>query len=161
MGEFMGKAVGGLFLSLFFFTLGIALASYIPVHAEERLAASSQNFESVSRIPFENIKVYPEQVIIDAPLRYAKVESNSMAPFITDKSTVFEQKPTSPEQILVGDIISFTTAGEKGVIMHAVVEIVQKDGAYYYHTKGFANSEQDPWLVSYDDIVGVVVGTLR
>jgi len=157
----MGKVVGGLFLSLFFFALGLVLAPYIPVHADERLAANSQSFESVSRVPFENIKVYSDQVVIDAPLRYAKVASNSMAPFITDKSVVFEQKPTSPEQIFVGDIISFTTAGEKEVIMHAVVEVVQKDGAYYYHTKGFANSEEDPWLVNYDDIVGVVVGTIR
>ncbi len=157
----MGKVVGGLFLSLLFFALGVLLAPYVPVQADERLASPSQNFESISRVPFENIKVYSEQVVIDAPIKYAKVSSNSMAPFITDKSVVFEQKPTSPEQILVGDIISFTTAGEKEVIMHAVVEVVQKDGAYYYHTKGYANSETDPWLVSYDDIVGVVVGTLR
>ncbi len=36
-----------------------------------------------------------------------------------------------------------------------------QNGATYYKTKGLANSEQDPWLVRYEDIVGVVVGTIR
>lgn len=157
----MGKVVGGLFLSLLFFVIGVLVSPYIPVHADERLAVSTDSIDSVSRVPFENIKVYSDHVVIDAPLRYAKVASNSMAPYITDKSVVFEQAPIDSNSIKVGDIISFTTEGEKGVIMHTVAEIIEQDGATYYKTKGLANFEQDPWLVRYEDIIGVVVGTIR
>jgi len=157
----MGKVVEGLFLSLLFLIIGVLISPYIPVHADERLAISSDFIDSVSRVPFENIKVYSDHTVIDAPLRYARVASNSMAPFITDKSVVFEQTPVSSDSIKVGDIISFTTEGEKGVIMHMVVEVFEKNGTTYYRTKGTANSEIDSWSIPYENVVGVVVGTIR
>lgn len=161
----MGKVFGGLF-SLLFFIAGVMLAPMFQVHATERLAFSNYNdtneqFSSVSRVNFDDIVVFEDKTVINTPLRYARVASNSMAPFITDKSVVFEKNPSSPESILIGDIISFTIPNQEGVIMHMVTEIIPDGSNTYFKTKGVANEEEDPWLVPYENIVGVVVGTFR
>jgi len=151
----------GVIIAGIFFLLGLFIA-HLPVTADERLAASDLVFESTQRVPFDSISVYPDEVRISVPsLRYARVTSNSMAPLITDKSVVFEQTPTSVEDILVGDVISFYEPGSAAIVLHAIVNIVDIDGQTHYETQGLANSEKDPWLVSYADVEGVLVGTFR
>jgi len=151
----------GVIIAGIFFLLGI-LITHLPVTAEERLAASDLAFESTQRVPFDAISVYPDEVRISVPsLRYAQVTSNSMAPIITDKSTVFEKIPESVEDILVGDIISFYEPTNNAVIIHAVINILSIDGQVYYETKGLANPEKDPWLVPFAQVEGVLVGTFK
>ena len=151
----------GVIIAGVFFLLGILIA-HLPVTAEERLAASDLAFESAQRVPFDAISVYPDEVRVSVPdLRYARVTSNSMAPIITDKSTVFEKSPDSVDDILVGDVISFFEPGNDAVVIHAVVNILVIDGQVYYETQGLANPEKDPWLVPFANVQGVMVGTFR
>lgn len=50
------------------------------------------------------------------------------------------------------DIIAFSQNGE--IIVHRVIDIVEKDDGVYYQTKGDANNGEDPWLVDDKVIVG-------
>ena len=59
-----------------------------------------------------------------------------------------------PENIRVGDVIIYDQQGYPMPIIHRVIQIQQKDGVYYFFTKGDHNSIQDPWAVSQDKIKG-------
>jgi signal peptidase I len=153
----MIKGVG---IAIVFFVLGFSL--HVPLSAGTRLATTDATVESTQRIPFDAIKVYDDQVKIEYPgLKYAKVASNSMAPIITDKSVVFEKAPASADEIQVGDVISFYEPSVDGTVLHMVASVIEQDGKTYYQTKGVANPEADPWIVPYDNVKGIMVGTFR
>lgn len=149
-------------IAIVFFVLGILVAHFVPVQAEQRSAYSSLEFDSVQRVSFEDISVYTDHVEINQPgLKYAKVTSNSMAPIITDKSVVFEKLPKSPADIQIGDVISFYEPSLNGVVLHAVIGVGSIDGKIYFTTKGLANPEPDPWIVPFENVKGIMVGTFR
>ncbi|MEM3154376.1 MAG: signal peptidase I [Candidatus Woesearchaeota archaeon] len=151
----------GVVIAVLFFILGFSLHA-VPLPAETRLATTDAEVESTQRIPFESIKVYADRVEIGyAGLNYATVNSNSMAPIITDKSVVFEKVPESPDEIKVGDVISFYEPSENAIVLHAVIEVLDANEGTFYKTKGLANPEADPWLVPYDNVKGIMVGTVR
>lgn len=142
--------------------LGLLLVVSIGGAADSRVALGGPEFTAVQQVPFDSISVYPDHATIDvAGLHYAKVVSNSMAPVITDKSTVLERTPASAEEIKVNDIISFYEPSVDSVVLHLVTEVGTRDGAVYYKTKGVANAEEDPWEVPFSNVKGVLVGVLR
>jgi len=151
--------IKGVLIAIVFFSLGFSLQA-VPLPAESRLAATDVAVESTQRIPFDAIKVYPDSVKIEQPgLHYARVSSNSMAPIITDKSTVFEKDPD--KSIKAGDVISFYEPSENAIVLHAVIEVLNTNEGILYRTKGLANPEPDPWLVPYQNVKGIMVGTFR
>ena len=148
-------------IAIAFFLLGSSIAS-VPAIPEERIAVSDALVESTQRVSFNAIKVYPDEIVIEYPgLKYAKINSNSMAPVITDKSVVFEKVPSSADEIQIGDIISFYEPSVDSIVLHLVVEIVEQNGTVYYSTKGVANEEVDEWLVPFENVKGIMVGTFR
>ncbi len=141
---------------LVFFLLGFSLN--VPLAAEERTATTDSVVESTQRIPFDSIKVYPDEVQIEYPgLHYARVNSDSMAPWLTHDSVVFEKIPQSADEIHIGDVISFYEPSEDAVVLHSVIEIVEGN----FRTKGIANPEPDPWLVPFENVKGIMVGSFR
>lgn len=151
----------GVVIALVFFALGLLAAGYIPIEAGSRMAFSDSAVPSSQRIPFDSIKVFNDKVVVNQPgIKYARVESNSMAPLITDKSVVFE-KPPEKEDILKGDVISFYEPSVDGVVLHLVTDVISKEGRTFFRTKGVANPEPDPWLVPFENVKGVLVGTFR
>lgn len=153
----MIKGVG---IAIVFFILGFSL--HVPLSAGTRLATTDATVESTQRIPFDAYKVYPDNLQINYPgLKYAKVSSDSMAPLITHDSVVFEKAPESPDDIHIGDVISFYEPSVDGIVLHMVIDIVQSDTTTHYQTKGVANAEADPWLVPYSNVKGIMVGTFR
>lgn len=157
----MGFMKGVLF-AIASFLIGLAVAPHLPVDAEVRLADTAADHQSIQRIPFEAFRVYPNEVHIAYPdIRYAKVASNSMAPIITDKSTVFEVTPRFPSDIKAGDVISFHEPSVNGTVLHLVVDSYAENGEVFYQTKGVANSEPDPWLVPFSNVKGIMVGVFR
>ena len=150
----------GAVLGIALFLLGLSLN--VPLAAEERSATTDAVVESTQRIPFDAITVYPDEVRIEYPgLHYAKVNSDSMAPLLTHDSIVFEKVPASSAEIHVGDIISFYEPSVDKIVLHLVIEIVEKDGKTYYKTKGIANEKEDAWLVPFENVKGIMVGTVR
>ena len=149
-------------IAIVFFLAGILCAPYVTVSAENRLALSAEQFNSTERVPFESIHVYPNEVRIeDEGIRYARVISNSMAPIITDKSVVFEKAPTAIEDIHIGDVISFYEPTHYAIVLHAVIDIVYQNGKQFFKTKGVANPTEDPWLVPFENVKGIMVGTFK
>jgi len=152
--------IKGVLIAIVFFLLGFSLQ--VPLPAETRLATTNVVVESTQRIPFDAIKVFEDLVQIDYPgLKYAKVSSDSMAPLITHDSVVFEKTPESADEIRVGDVISFYEPSVAGTVLHMVIDITKQDGKTYYQTKGTANPDSDQWLVPYENVKGIMVGTFR
>lgn len=84
------------------------------------------------------------------------VLSGSMEPAMPTGSVAFVQ-PIEPEQLDVGDIISFYHPEKPSrVVTHRLAEIVRQDGNLVFQTRGDANDNVDPWLVPAADVIGTV-----
>lgn len=86
------------------------------------------------------------------------VLTGSMAPALPENSLILVRL-TPPQQIKVGDVITFYTdiAGHNGVVnTHRVVGITAQDGAAAFRTRGDANALEDTSLVPADRLVGRV-----
>lgn len=108
----------------------------------------------------EQIKVYPQRIILDVEgASWASfTNTNSMDPYFDETAHAIEVKPADPEQINVGDIISYKTV--YGILVHRVIEVGEdKDGIYYF-VKGDNNRLTDPFKVRFEDVQGVVVAII-
>ena len=108
----------------------------------------------------DQIKVYPDKVILDIPdsswLYFT--DTNSMDPFIDADANAIQVKPNSPEEIEIGDIITYKNQSE--LIIHRVIDINKDKYGIYYTVKGDNNSTSDPVKVRFEDIEGVVVAVI-
>ncbi len=82
------------------------------------------------------------------------VRSDSMSPAIPAGSVVFVED-VSPAEIQVGDVITFEPGGGENRVTHRVID-VREDGSRQFQTKGDANDDPDPSLVSSEEVVGEV-----
>lgn len=88
------------------------------------------------------------------------VQSGSMEPAIPVASVVLT-KPTADfaaplplPRFFKGDVITFSSGSS--LVSHRVVKTVEKDGQFFYETKGDANQEADQTLVAEKSVVGKV-----
>jgi len=83
------------------------------------------------------------------------VLSGSMEPAIEVGSLVVT-RPTKPEEVVVGDIITFrpVSVGEN-TITHRVTGIGQSS-SIYFETKGDANDKPDPFTVPAQNLIGKI-----
>jgi len=142
-----------LILFLAFLSLG---EKHIPVSF-----FSSQEIQSPSDwINEKQIKVYQNKVILDLknPSWASFTDTNSMDPFLDENSNAIEIKPSSPEQINPGDIISYKT--KYGIVVHRVIEKGEDEKGIYYLVKGDNNQFRDPFKVRFSDIKGVIVAII-
>lgn len=93
--------------------------------------------------------------IVGADYSYV-VLSGSMAPVITPGDVVFVGE-TTPEQVEVGDIVTFTPRDSRMPITHRVVRKENSGGETYFTTKGDANENVDPQRIVGDRILGEVL----
>jgi signal peptidase I len=80
------------------------------------------------------------------------VLTGSMAPKINPGDIIID-KNTKPENIKVGDIITYKVS-EEILITHRVIEVVNKEGRSAFKTKGDANNVDDNNLVTEEQLVG-------
>lgn len=86
--------------------------------------------------------------------------SGSMEPNIKIWDVVVSKKVNAPNEIKVGDVITFysTSSISRGMIItHRVVEISEVDGKFVYKTKGDNNLSPDSAPAEYDNIIGKVI----
>lgn len=83
------------------------------------------------------------------------VLSGSMEPEIPVFSILLERQCERGNKISVDDVITYTVREDetKKRITHRVVRIDQKD----IITKGDANQNEDPWVITTDNVEGTVV----
>ena len=132
--------------------LGILLGS-IPV-------VSSEPFEPQNRLSQDNIVVYKTHATIKSEnLRWAIIaDTGSMKPTLTANTHVLQVVPQKPNDLAVGDIITYTYNNRH--IIHRIIEINHDSYGWYAITKGDNNQSPDPEKVRFNQIDRVVVGIL-
>lgn len=91
-------------------------------------------------------------------IRIFNIVTESMVPEYK-VGDILVSKSIEPSEIEVGDDLVYL--GEKGsfqgkIVTHRVIEIEQQDGEYKFHTKGIANTEEDP-VVSENQVYGIII----
>ena len=86
------------------------------------------------------------------------IVSPSMTPYINVYDVVLNVRIDKPENIHVGDVITYksTAANSEGMtITHRVISADKlPDGTYEYKTQGDNNSEPDSVYVTFDNVIG-------
>ena len=92
-------------------------------------------------------------------LHFLIVLSESMKPAINMGDVVVTGR-TTPEEIKVGDIITFkqpTDADPDRCVTHRVINITTENNTLYFQTKGDATEDPDMRLTPGEDLIGKVV----
>ena len=124
---------------------------------------SSPEIDSPSdHIKEEQIHVYNDKVVIDvAGATWAAfADTNSMDPFLDESSNSIEVKPSTPESIKEGDIISYYSSITGDLLVHRVVSVDSDDKGVFYIVKGDNNNIRDPEKVRFHQVHGVLVGII-
>lgn len=83
------------------------------------------------------------------------IGSGSMTPFINKGDVVvIENIGNNFDKIDNGQVIAFKH--DNVMVVHRVVNILEKEGKYYFYTKGDANKEIDNFSIYEEDIIGIV-----
>lgn len=108
----------------------------------------------------DQIKVYPDRVVLEIPdARWASfAPTRSMDPVLDQGAFGIQIVPHSPEQLAIGDIITYDYQGRK--IIHRIVEIGQDGQGYYFRTKGDNNPAMDPYIVRWHQVERVLVALI-
>jgi len=107
----------------------------------------------------EDIRVYQDKVVIyiDSASLSKYSDTGSMLPVLGAGSNGIRIKPANPEQIQVGDIISFEKSNK--LIVHRVVAKGVDEKGDYFITKGDNNTETDG-KVYFNEVKYVTVGMI-
>ena len=108
------------------------------------------------------IHVYSDKVVLDIPnVVWAEIaDTKSMDPVFDSTAHVLQLIPTSPNDIHVGDIVSYEYLSDQPNIIHRVVEIGNDAQGWYAVIKGDNNSSPDPGKVRFDQIRKVMIGVI-
>ncbi len=71
------------------------------------------------------------------------IYGSSMEPTIKLGSLIVA-KSVSPDDLEVGDIITFRSRGNETTVTHRIVGVRHEDGQHYFKTKGDASTSSDP-----------------
>ena len=123
------------------------------------LVTQGNSFSSSNFINTEDIVVYEDRIVIKVSnvsiSNYGN--SGSMLPIINKDANGIKIKPESPEQINVGDIISFED--DNRTIVHRVVEKGIDEKGNYFITKGDNNQVRDN-KIRFSQIKEITIGIL-
>lgn len=88
-------------------------------------------------------------------IRIYSVITGSMIPRY-EIGDILISKDINPEEIKIGDDITYKSKNNGKLITHSVVDIREEDGTYKFITRGIANTTDDP-EISEEQIYGKVV----
>jgi len=142
---------------LFMFLLGVGFANgiqYIHISEENPLSLTliGSPTPPSSTLNSNDIEIHPEKIIINIPgasiSRYAA--TGSMLPVLNEASKGIKIPVTDPEQLHIGDIVTYeNTKGD--LIIHRIVSIGLDENGTFYLTKGDNNLAIDA-KVRYEQI---------
>lgn len=114
------------------------------------------------RVTYDKVEVYSDKVILDiqGAVWASFTDTNSMDPVIDENSYALEIVPEKPEEIQVGDIISYNTPLAEGTIIHRVVDKGFDEAGTFFIAKGDNLPNNDPGKIRFNQIQRVVVGVL-
>ena len=110
----------------------------------------------------DQIHMYPDRVVIDLqnPQWAVFTDTNSMDPVFDAGAHAIEVVPKSPEQIHVGDIVSYKSEYADGTVIHRVVETGEDSEGWYCRLKGDNNPFEDPGKVRFSQVQRVLVAII-
>jgi hypothetical protein len=132
-----------------------------PINRAIYKVITGEQISPADHIKEDQIRVEGDKVIItieNANLaRFA--DTNSMDPLLDETSNAIQIAPTSPEDILVGDIISYDSR-RGDIIIHRVVNIGEDEEGIFYITKGDNVSRPDDEKVRFWQIRFITGGII-
>tara|TARA_Y100000294_G_scaffold159554_1_gene162574 strand:+ start:58 stop:519 length:462 start_codon:yes stop_codon:yes gene_type:complete len=146
-------------------TIFISLLLLVIFLSVTALAFSERSFSPERNSPQdwikeEQIRVFKDKVVIElSDATWASfTNTNSMDPFIDENSHAIELTPQKPDDVQIGDVISYSSS--YGQIIHRVIEKNVDEKGDYYIVQGDNNPLADPIKVRFDDVTGVVVAVI-
>lgn len=126
------------------------------------LFEGSEKSSPSDRIKDFNIKVFDDRIVIyiKDPYLARFVDTHSMEPIISKKSTGIELIPKSISNIKVGDIISYAPKNSNDTIIHRIIKTGSDSEGWYAITRGDNNNANDPEKVRFGQVKRVLVGVL-
>jgi len=141
------------------FLANFALPFYIDKENPFLLGFSGTKEQPGNWISQDKIQILEDKVIInikDAVIsEYA--DTGSMLPTLGENANGIKIKPENPEQINIGDIISFQQGNL--LIVHRVIDKGKDANGWYFITKGDNNQETDG-KVYFSDVKYVTVALI-
>ena len=133
-----------------------------PVSLHNLKNGNVERFSPSDFVAEEQIHVYDDRIVLDIEdARWAKfTNTNSMDPFFDTGANGIEVAVTSPGQLHVGDVISFTVEESDRVLIHRIVGFGYDEEGWFAITKGDNNPQPDPIKVRFGNIKGVLVGVI-
>lgn len=141
------------------FIAGILLSQFFVALPIVQGAPSGVEHNSPSNYIHQNqINVYEDYVLLNVSgAQWANfADTNSMDPLFDTEAHALQFIPQSPEDISVGDIISYTTKQQESRIIHRVIFKGQDDSGIYFITQGDNNVVSDPGKVRFEQIERVL-----
>ena len=152
-------------ISIAVFLTAIIIQVFHPAQIEKPVNTAISKVYSVKLTPPDRIKesqihVYEDKIIIDIknPKWARFANTNSMVPFLDEGTNAIQIQPGNPEDIQLGDIISYEYGDS--IIIHRVVEINEDSEGKYYIVKGDNNHQEDPIRVRFPQIKRILVGVI-
>jgi len=132
-----------------------------PINRAMHRIITGERLSPADHIKEDQIRVEGDKVIIT--IKNAKLarfaDTNSMDPLLDAESNAIQIVPQSPEDIHLGDIISYNSKGGD-IIIHRVVEISEDEEGIFYITKGDNNPRPDNELIRFWQVRRITVGII-
>lgn len=97
-------------------------------------------------------------ILVSGIFRYQimAIGSGSMEPYMYKGDAVVFEKINKEQQVLINEKTIIVFKHGNKYVNHRVVSLENKNGKRYYQTKGDNNPNNDDYLVSEDEVVGIV-----
>jgi hypothetical protein len=149
--------------------LNTAMTSFVYYDAEKPLSfgfvpflKSPERLSPSDHVKESQIHVFDNKIVIDAQGASwaAFTDTNSMDPFFDETANSIELRPSSPNDIHPGDIISYRSGITGDLIVHRVISKGVDDSGVFYIVRGDNNPTQDPEKVRFNQVHGVLIGII-
>ncbi|MFH1400124.1 MAG: hypothetical protein ABIH41_01270 [Nanoarchaeota archaeon] len=129
---------------------------------EEAQSAPIERASPHDRIVLKDIRVYSDRIVIyvHRPIVTSLVDSNSEDPLFDVEANILSVEPEAPQDIHVGDIMSYAPSFYDGEIVHRVVAIGQDEEGWFAVAKGDNNPSPDPGKIRFTQVKRVVIGII-
>lgn len=115
------------------------------------------------RVGEDQIRVLQDKVIIDVQnVQWASfADSKSMHPFLFPGANALQLTPDSPDDIQIGDVITYVDSLDPNrFVIHRVVYVSEDNQGWYCIVKGDHNVVSDPGKIRFEQIDRVLIGVI-
>jgi signal peptidase len=87
------------------------------------------------------------------------VGGGSMEPTIPLGSVAFAM-PVARGELAVGDVVSIQVGEDRAIFTHRIIRLIEREDGRWLETKGDANQDPDPSIISATAVIGRVEATI-